>query len=261
MSLVELHIPPDRLAEVILNRPEKLNAFSTEMMKDFSNVLGELENAISNDQVRVVLIRSSAAPKSFCAGADLGERVAMSESQVSQTLLTQRSIMDRVAALMVPTIAVIDGIAFGGGLELALSCDLRVASTAAQIGLTETKLAIIPGAGGTQRLRVIVGEAKAKELIFLARRLSAVEALSLGLVNKMSDQALVEARSLANEMLTCGPLALKAAKKSIEAYRRPEFAKQLDSERACYESVLKSQDRVEGLKAFVEKRIPKYLGR
>lgn len=261
MSLVELQVHGDHSAELILNRPEKMNALSGEMLKDFSTALEAVEKNIAKGQVHVVILRSAAAPKAFCAGADLGERIAMDEEQVSATLGIQRIIMDRVAALTVPVIAVVDGMAFGGGLELALCCDLRIASLGSQMGLTETKLGIIPGAGGTQRLRVIVGEAKAKEMVFLGKRLSAGEALILGLVNSVEINALETAQRLAQEMLTAGPLALRAAKQAIEAYRHGEFPKQLDAERAAYEIVLRSQDRIEGLKAFTQKRTPKYQGR
>jgi enoyl-CoA hydratase/carnithine racemase len=261
MSLVKFEIKTEFVGELILNRPEKMNAFSGEMMRDFLNALLEAKDAISKNKVRVVLLRSAAAPKAFCAGADLGERIKMSIEEVSATLKTQRSIMDSVASLEVPVIASVSGIAFGGGLELALCADYRVLLQSAQIGLTETKLAIIPGAGGTQRLRNIVGEAKAKELILFAKKLSAGDALICGLANEVSLDADATAMERARELLQAGPVALSAAKKAIEGYRQKSTSTDLDFERRCYEMVLNTQDRVEGLKAFVEKRNPQYQGK
>ena len=261
MSLVSVDISSGGIATLTLNRADKLNAFSAAMMKDFLSVLGSLHQKAQSFEVRAVLICSAASPKAFCVGADLTERMAMSEVQVSDTLALQRKIMDSVAALPVPTIAVIDGAAFGGGLELALACDLRVASPTAQMGLTETGLAIIPGAGGTQRLTKLIGPAKAKELIFLAKRLQAGNALILGLVNEVAVDPLKAAQQWGESIAKAGPLAIPAAKEAIDGGQSLPLEEALNLERSCYEKVLHSQDRVEGLKAFAEKRPPVYKAR
>lgn len=261
MPLVELEFNKPFIAELILNRADKLNAFSQQMMVDFMAVLKTLAVSVQNDQTRVVVIRSSASPKAFCAGADLNERMKMSASEVSETLKTQSALMNAVAGLPVPVIVAISGVAFGGGLELALCGDYRVSSQPSMMGLTETKLAIIPGAGGTQRLRWIVGEAKAKELIYFGKRLSGEEALKIGLVNELDSDPNAVALARATELLESGPVALRAAKKSIEGYRAKTALQDLQIERDCYEMVLHTQDRIEGLKAFSEKRKPLYQGK
>jgi enoyl-CoA hydratase/carnithine racemase len=169
-----------------------------------------------------------------------------------------------VAALPQPTIAVINGAAFGGGLELALACDLRVAASTASLGLTETSLAIIPGAGGTQRLRAVVGVARAKELIYTARRLDAHQALRIGLVNEVAEPAALRAAAEARAASTAanGPLAVSAAKAAIDLADGPDpLAERLAGERALYlERVLPSRDRLEALAAFREKRRPVWRG-
>ncbi len=244
----------------ILNRPEKLNAFSGEMLDQFLQVLDEIKLKVKSGLVQVVIFKT-ATQKAFSAGADLSERIKMSSLQVSETLSRQRKVMDGVASLACPTMASVQGLAFGGGMELALSCDIRIGSGSCSMGLTETKLGIIPGAGGTQRLSRIIGLSKAKELIFLGRKLTGVEAGELGILNIACDDPDKVSKTWAVEMLKGGPLALKAAKKAIDGGWNMELSAALDWERKCYEDVLHSQDRIEGLKSFVEKREPKYEGK
>jgi enoyl-CoA hydratase/carnithine racemase len=163
-----------------------------------------------------------------------------------------------------PTIAALNGVAFGGGLELALACDLRVIAPHAKVGLTETSLAIIPGAGGTQRLTRIVGEAKAKELILLARRIDATEALTLGLVSRIaaeSESVLDHALGLAEPLAAGAPIALAAALDAIDAAADLPLEAGLSYERVCYERTLASEDRLEALAAFAAKRPPRYRGK
>lgn len=168
--------------------------------------------------------------------------------------------------LPMPTIAALDGVALGGGLEMALACDIRVASSTAKMGLVETKLAVIPGAGGTQRLPRIIGQSLAKELIFTARVLDGTEAHRLGLVNHVQEQnlqgnaAYLKALELAKEILPQGPIALRAAKKAISAGAQTDFDNALAIEKLCYAEVIPTKDRLEGLKAFREKRPPVYTG-
>ncbi|PSS35410.1 hypothetical protein PHLCEN_2v1565 [Hermanssonia centrifuga] len=201
---------------------------------------------------------------SFCAGADLAERRTMSQAQVDKFLLDLRGALGKLESLPMPTIAAIDGPALGGGLEMALACDLRVAGhSVTKIGLPETKLGIIPGAGGTQRLTRLLGLSKAKNLIFTARSLNAAEALDYGVVDYVSDEgtsAVDRALRLAEEISSNAPLALRAAKQAIS--RAPDLALEqgLDFERASYEGLLTSKDRLEALEAFKEKRPPVFKG-
>jgi enoyl-CoA hydratase/carnithine racemase len=174
-----------------------------------------------------------------------------------------RALMDDVEAMPQPTVAVINGFCFGGGLELALACDLRVAAPHAELGLTETSLAILPGAGGTQRLPRLVGKSRAKDLILTARKLGAAEAERIGLVNRLAPAGrLAEAaRELAQAIADNGPVAVRAAKDAIDGGLELPQALGLEHEARCYERVLGTQDRVEALAAFAEKRKPRYCGR
>jgi methylglutaconyl-CoA hydratase len=216
-----------------------------------------------DDSVRVLVLNSSTAG-SFCAGADLAERRTMSKGQVSKFLADLRTALSKLESLPMPTIAAIDGPALGGGLELALACDLRVAGhSVTKIGLPETKLGIIPGAGGTQRATRLLGLSKAKDLIFTGRTLTAVEAENIGLVDYVSKEgtpAIDRALSLADEIAANAPLALRSAKLAIT--RAPELSLEpgLDFERAAYEPLLQTEDREEALRAFKEKRKPVFKG-
>ena len=170
--------------------------------------------------------------------------------------------MDDVEQMPQPTVAVMNGFAFGGGTELALACDLRVAAEDAVLGLTETSLAIIPGAGGTQRLPRLVGKSRAKDLILTARRLDAVEAASMGLVNRTAPKE--ELTTLALEVAECisnnGPVAVRAAKEAIDRGCDLPLEQGLEVEAECYARTLTTSDRVEALSAFTEKRKPEYRG-
>ncbi|BGP18941.1 hypothetical protein JCM10213v2_007021 [Rhodosporidiobolus nylandii] len=189
----------------------------------------------------------------------------MSELDVARFLYKLRRLLSELEDLPMPTIAAIDGPALGGGLELALAADLRVAgSTVTKIGLPETRLAIIPGAGGTQRLSRLIGASRAKDLIFGAKVLGAQQAFEAGIVNYVSeprDTASECAEKVAGEMLQAGPLALRAAKLAINVGLESGFEAGLDAERLAYQTILKTEDRIEGLRAFAEKRKPVYRGR
>ena len=172
----------DQVVVLTLNRPQAMNSFNFAMLR----ALKEHVEALHFDpEVRVVII-TGAGEKAFCAGADLKERATLSDQEVKQFIFTIRNLFTSIESLNKPVIAAINGVALGGGTELALACDIRIASTQASMGLTETRLAIIPGAGGTQRLPRLIGLGKAKELIFTGRRVDAQEALEIGLVNKIS---------------------------------------------------------------------------
>ncbi|KAI0637962.1 ClpP/crotonase [Trametes polyzona] len=260
----EAYLEPVRehpgITSLLLNRPKSKNAISLRLLKEFQECLDTVQ---FDKSTRVLIVRSSTVG-SFCAGADLIERATMSKAQVDKFLIDLRRALGTLEGLPVPTIAAIDGPALGGGLELGLACDLRVAGHAVtKIGLTEVKLGIIPGAGGTQRLTRLLGLAKAKDLIFTARVLTAAEAHQAGVVDYVSDPdttAFDKALQLAQQISANAPLALKAAKQAIS--RVPELGLEsgLDFERASYEPLLHTKDRLEALQAFKEKRAPVFKG-
>ena len=247
------------VATVTLNRPESANALSISLLHAMQDVLASLR---FDPRVRVVVV-TGAGEKVFCAGADLKERRGMDEVQVRQTVQQIRDTVQAVALLPMPVIAALNGSAFGGGLELALAADLRIATDAAKMGLTETSLAIIPGAGGTQRLTRLVGLSKAKELIFTARRIDAATATAIGLVDYVvaPDQLLQRAGELASEIAANGPIAVRQAKFAIDQGAGVELQTGLAIEQKAYDLVIPTTDRLEGLAAFAEKRKPVYKGR
>ncbi|RDD36650.1 Methylglutaconyl-CoA hydratase, mitochondrial [Trichoplax sp. H2] len=244
------------------NRPKAKNAIS----KNVANQFRESIEAVKHDKsVRVVILRS-AVPNIFCAGADLKERLQMPPEEVGPFVSGLRALLSGIAALPMPTIAALDGAALGGGLEIALACDFRLAASNAKLGLVETKLAIIPGAGGTQRLTRIVGIAQAKRLIFSAKILNGHEAAKIGLVEEAVEQSVEgdaayhAAVSLAEQILPQGPLAVRMAKAAINGGIETDIATGLALEESYYAQVIPTKDRIEGLKAFSEKRKPMYTG-
>ncbi len=255
---VNLEVTDEGIATITLNRPEAANSFSRQMLYDFHEVLYQIT---FNKAVRVVILTAAGASV-FCAGADLKERATMDEQQVKRTISLIRSNVNDVENLPQPVICALNGSAFGGGLELALACDIRIAQTNALLGLTETSLAIIPGAGGTQRLPRLIGKGKAKELIYTARRISAIEAERIGLVEyAVPLEKLVEtAQKLALEMVGNGPLAIQQAKYAINKGLEVDLYTGLALEQKAYELLIPTKDRIEGLTAFKEKRKPKFKG-
>jgi len=242
-----------------LDRPGARNALGRQLLSEFREALKALE---ADRAVRVVVLHSL-VPGVFCAGADLKERAGMAPEEAGLFVKGIRAAFSEVAALAMPVIAALEGAAFGGGLELALAADLRIAGAEAKMGLVETALAIIPGGGGTQRLPRLIGQARAKELIYTARRLGAEEAGQLGLVNRVvpAGQALDAALELAREILPNGPVALRMAKRAVGQGSELDLASGLALEEACYAQVIATEDRLEGLAAFREKRRPQYKGR
>ncbi|GAA6059164.1 hypothetical protein JCM10212_005509 [Sporobolomyces blumeae] len=243
-----------------LDRAKAKNALSVKMVRELRQLIEEIR---FDGATRAVVLRS-AVTGSFCAGADLKERKTMNQLEVAQFLYNLRRLLGELEDLPVPTIAAIDGPALGGGLELALACDLRVAgSTVSKIGLPETRLAIIPGAGGTQRLSRLIGTSQAKDLIFTAKVMTAEEAHARGIVNYVAkeDQTASDAATdVAKDMLEAGPLALRAAKTAIDVGAQLDQESGLDVERLSYQTILQTKDRLEGLAAFAEKRKPVYRG-
>jgi len=248
----------DQVVVLTLNRPEAMNSFNFAMLHG----LRDKVEAIQYDpEVRVVII--TGAGKGFCAGADLKERATLSEPQVREFIYTIRNLFSFIESLRVPVIAAVNGVALGGGTELVLACDLRIASSTASLGLTETRLAIIPGAGGTQRLPRLVGRGKAKELIFTGRRVDATEALQIGLVNQVSkpEALLDDALGMAGMICETGPIAIQQAKYAIDHGLETDLHTGLAIESNAYWITIPTEDRLEGLTAFREKRKPVYKGK
>lgn len=244
---------------LILNRPEVMNSFNFAMLRE----LKERAEAVRSDsQVRVVIV-TGAGDKAFCAGADLKERATYSEGQVREFIHTIRDLFTFIEAMDKPVIAAVNGIALGGGTELALACDMRVASENATLGLTETRLAIIPGAGGTQRLPRLIGRGKAKELIFTGRRVDAGEALRINLVNKICPGQLLMDECLAMAAMICetGPIAIQQAKYAINHGLEVDIHTGLAIESNAYWITIPTEDRTEALAAFREKRKPVFRGK
>lgn len=247
------------LCWLTIQREEVLNCLSFPTLLRMRTLLEELREDLS---IRCILF-TGAGQKAFCAGADLKERRTMPDERVPRFVRNIRALMDDVEAMPQPTIAVIGGFAFGGGMELALSCDLRVAAPHAKLGLTEVSLAIIPGAGGTQRLPRLIGKARAKELILTGRRFDAEEAERMGLVNSIAPEGKLfeHASELARAIAANGPIAVRAAKAAIDVGCEMPTSKGLEHEARCYERVLGTEDRLEALAAFTEKRKPVFQGR
>jgi len=248
----------DQIAVLTLNRPEVMNSFNFEMLRALRL---RMETLNFDPEIRVVIV--TGAGKAFCAGADLKERATLSEMQVREFIYTIRNLFTFIEYMNKPVIAAINGIALGGGTELALACDIRIASESASMGLTETRLAIIPGAGGTQRLPRIVGRGKAKELIFTGRRVDSREAAAIGLVNKAcSHESLMEeCRAMAAMICETGPIAVQQAKYAINYGLETDLQTGLAIESNAYWITVPTEDRLEGLSAFREKRKPVYKGK
>ncbi len=243
-----------------IDREPRMNSLSRATLFAFGKLARE---AVTNDSVRAIVI-TGRGEKSFCAGADLKERQGMTENDIRVQVELYRSELGPLDRSSKPVVAALNGVAFGGGLELALVCDLRVAAEHVSIGLPETTLGIIPGAGGTQRLGRIVGEARAKEMILLGRRLTATEALAWGLVNRVTpagkdvvDDTVEWIEPIANG----APIAQAAALEAIDRSFDTTLEHGLELEKVSYDKVLVSEDRREALVAFAEKRKPRFVGR
>ncbi|MBU8905418.1 enoyl-CoA hydratase [Desertibacillus haloalkaliphilus] len=246
------------IATVALNRPEAANALSLQMLYDLHEVLYDIQ---FDPTVRCVVLTAT-GEKNFCAGADLKERQEMEPTEVRKTVSLIRNTINDIEALPQPVICAINGNALGGGLELALACDIRLAAKGSKLGLTETSLAIIPGGGGTQRLPRLIGKGRAKEMIFTAKKIDAAEAESIGLVEYVisQDELLKKANELATQIGANGPVAVKQAKLAINKGNETDLSTGLAIEQSAYEITIPTKDRIEGLQAFKEKRSPQYKG-
>ncbi len=252
----------DRVAVITLNRPDRMNTLGGTMKPDLARAFFEL--ARNDDQVRAVLITGS-GDKAFCAGADIKER-ATDVVRGTEYFVRQKAtheLFRNIEEFEKPVIAAINGVALGGGLEIALCCDIRVASSAARFGLPEIKLGVIPAAGGTQRLPRLVGEARAKELILTADLVDAETALRYGLVSRVVPQAdlMPAALELSQRIARHPPLAVRFAKRAINRGMQTDLDSGLEYERYAAAMIVDSEDRIEGMRAFVEKREPQFKGR
>ncbi|CAM9182408.1 unnamed protein product [Chrysoparadoxa australica] len=242
---------------LVINRPPA-NALSKDFVRELRMAVAKVQEDTS---VRAVVMRSE-LPRVFCAGADLKERISMTDEETKAFSRLLRETMDMVAGIKVPVISAVEGAALGGGLELMLASDIRVAGKGAVMGLIETSLGILPGAGGTQRLPRIIGEARAKELIFTAKKFSAEEAVHLGIVNYCVEagQAVAKAEELADRIADMGPMGIHYAKKAIDQGLQVSLKEGMAVEEENYNKTVGTKDRLEGLRAFRDKRPAVYKG-
>ena len=255
MSLVQLTL--GTVAELTLDNPP-LNLVTGELTRELG---AALRTVAADRQVRVLVV-TGAGDRAFCAGSHVGEFEGLRGRVGEGKLLLEKAVYRQLADLAVPTIAAIEGAALGGGLELALCCDLRVASERATLGMPEVRLGVIPGSGGTQRLPRVVGPARAKELIFTGEILDAATAERYGLVNRVvpAGEAMSAARELAATIAERGPFAVREAKRLIDAAIETELDAGLAAELDASERVFSSNDMIEGATAFFEKRPPEFTG-
>ena len=239
-----------------MDREPMRNSLSKGLVEEMEQHVIRTSKAESG--VRCVIL-TGAGDKAFCAGADLKERQEMSAAQVRAFLQNLRALFLSMERSRCVFIAFLNGVALGGGTELALACDVRIAAGHAQLGLTEVRLGIIPGGGGTQRLPRLVGPGKAKELILCGRRVGAEEALRIGLIEGVG--VLADARAMALSISENAPLAVALAKQAIVQGADLPLEEALSLEFQLYEQTLTTEDRLEGLKAFAEKRPPRFVGR
>jgi enoyl-CoA hydratase/carnithine racemase len=249
---VERH---DAVGLAALDRPEKRNALSPEVLEQLAAAVEELD---ADDQVRCIVIAGS--DEVFAAGADIGAMAQRTFQEVFERPTS--SHWQRIASCRTPLIAAVSGFALGGGCELALLCDMIVASESAEFGQPEITLGIIPGAGGTQRLARVMGKQRAMEIVLTGRRIDAVEAHRLGIVNTVAPrkQWLAQALELAAVVARRPPLAVKMAKQAVLAAEEMPLSAGLQYERRLYELAMATEDRVEGMTAFLDKRRPDFRG-
>jgi enoyl-CoA hydratase/carnithine racemase len=251
---VEIGRPSAHVAEVIMNRPEAMNALSTDQLRRMSSASTELA---ADDQVSTVII-SSALERAFCVGADLKERGSFDNDDLRRQRLVVRETFTALLELPVPVIAAVDGFALGGGCEVALCCDLIIASTSAVFGLPEVGLGLVPGGGGTQLLPRRIGLNRAADLVLTGRRVAADEALRIGLADRLVPEGTARdnAQQLAQEIAAKSPISLRAAKRALRKGLDVDLANGLELESRAWEEAAFSADRVEGIGAFNQRRRP-----
>ncbi len=244
------------IALIELNRPKELNALNLQLMQELKETLKELDQ---DDSVRVIVITGD--KRAFAAGADIKQMANKTTVDMLQT--DQFSTWDQIRKTRKPLIAAVSGFALGGGCELAMTCDMIVASETAQFGQPEIKIGVIPGAGGTQRLTKAIGKARAMEMVLTGKFIDAEEALAFGLINKVVpvELYLIEAINLAKKIAKMSPIATMLAKESINRSFETHLDEGLHFERKNFYLTFSSEDQKEGMQAFVEKRKPNYLGK
>lgn len=244
------------VALIQLNRPKDLNALNAQLMREVRDALQQLD---SNGQVRVVIITGN--DQAFAAGADIKQMA--DKSTVDMLMIDQFSTWDQIRKTKKPIIAAVSGFCLGGGCELAMTCDMIIASETARFGQPEIKIGVMPGAGGTQRLTRAIGKAKAMEMVLTGRFVSAGEALAMGMVNKVVpvEMYLREATLLAGEIARMSPIASQLAKEAVNRAFETHLDEGLQFERKNFYLCFSSEDQKEGMRAFIEKRTPEYKGR
>lgn len=254
-----LHHKQRGIATVTINRPELLNALNAEVYDE----LYELFGIIEDDPETSVVILTGSGEKAFAAGADIAYMQSRDSFGIREITYKARRASDKVSHLNKPVIAAINGFALGGGCELAMCCDLRIAAEHAKFGQPEINLGIIPGAGGTQRLTQLVGITKAKELIYTGDIIDAITAQTIGLVNKVVpiEHLISEATALAEKLLQKSSIALFLAKEAITKGSYMNLSSGLDLEAQCFALCFATEDQKEGMAAFLEKRVPEFKGK
>ena len=254
-----LYSKEEGIGTVTINRPESLNALNGEVYTELYKIFQEIED---DQDVRVVILTGS-GEKAFIAGADIAEMQPQSSVEIRSFIDKGRRASDRIYTLSKPVIAAINGFALGGGCELAMCCDLRVASENAKFGQPEINLGAIPGAGGTQRLSRLIGMTRAKELIYTGNAIDANTAFTMGLVNKVvpPESLMAEAKELARKLLSKSSIALALAKKAITSGANMNLPSGLDLEAECFALIFATEDQKEGMSAFLQKRKPEFKGK
>jgi enoyl-CoA hydratase len=240
-------------AVIKMNRPKFKNALNTKMVEDLDDAIVRVS---SDPEVRVVVLGGD---ENFAPGADIKEMIEMGPEEARGFAFYKT--FGKIERLMKPTIAAMSGYALGGGLEMALACDFRIAGPDAKLGLPEIGLGIIPGAGGTQRLPRLIGSSRAKEMIFLGSIIDANMALQYGLINRIAENPFEAALEMAKKLSLKPPLALKAAKQSIDMASKVDLQSGIEFEEMAWSSLYATQDQKEGMMAFAEKRKPTFTGK
>lgn len=248
----------DHVATITINRPESMNAINSELIADFSMALNAIE---AEETIRVLIV--TGGDKVFAAGADIKEIACIDKPLDAQAFVKKIHILfNRLASIDIPVIAAVNGLAFGGGCELTLACDYRIASETAQFALPEINLALMPGAGGTQRLPRLIGTARAMEMLISGKPISAKTAYEFGLVNKLVtlDRMIAETQELAGTYARKPRIALKLIKDAVRTGMNMDLSSALKYEARCFEMLFSTEDEKEGVGAFIEKRKANFTG-